>query len=100
MRRTCCGSGALPTPRGEPRFGVDCAPSRGDPPATCYPPSEPREAESVWKWQSPVWAKPHQAGGGGGQECAASLRAEQRLAPGGRAALTLTRTVLTAQSYF
>src|SRR5438105_4726556 len=23
---------SLPTPRGEPRFGVDCAPSRGDPP--------------------------------------------------------------------
>ncbi len=32
------------------------------------------------------------AGGGGGKERAASLRAEQRLAPGGRAALPLTRT--------
>ena len=25
-------AGSLPTPRGEPRYGVDCAPSRGDPP--------------------------------------------------------------------
>src|SRR6266852_715936 len=28
----CCARTSLPTPRGEPRFGVDCASSRGDPP--------------------------------------------------------------------
>src|SRR5712691_5030410 len=28
----CSARASLPTPRGEPRFGVDCAPSRGDPP--------------------------------------------------------------------
>src|SRR6202011_4964796 len=39
-----------------------------------------------------VRPRPEEAGGGGGKECAASLRAQQRLAPGGRAALPLTRT--------
>ena len=28
----CSARASLPTPRGEPRFGVDRAPSRGDPP--------------------------------------------------------------------
>ena len=28
----CCARTSLPTPRGEPRFGVDRTPSRGDPP--------------------------------------------------------------------
>ncbi len=28
----CSARASLPTPRGEPRFGVDCTPSRGDPP--------------------------------------------------------------------
>src|SRR5207244_833677 len=98
--------------RGEPRFGVDRAPlgpvvAALVPRCALLPAPTPRmmglrrictlEIPKRWAMQRGEMyryirigvkgvpsADSTDAGGGGGKECAASLRAEQRLAPGGR----------------
>src|SRR3979490_1886086 len=80
---TCRGSLRPPAPvRCSARSSLR-TPFRGDPPRTCSPPPHPPPF---------VHASCARGGGGGGGAQRACACTEQRLAPGGRAALPLTRT--------
>src|SRR4051794_10886673 len=72
------GSGEPAAPRLKDLFGSD---SRVDPP---YAPGPSVRVDAVEESGHDLARLSTYAGGRGGKECAASLRAEQRLAPGGR----------------
>ena len=63
----CCARASLPTPRGEPRFGVDSAPSRGDPPRRASRSRDPIQADRFGTWNVRGGRSPIMRGVGAGR---------------------------------